>query len=172
MAQALNRRLLLPSSLRMRRCVDEELCRQAPCTPPSATRGSKQHYHCPLHHFLDPDLTAAQGGVVVDDVDAMMRERSSRVVDAAFQDVYDKANLWLDSIPASVQQDMDQGGTGKLTYYRYHLGCELSYFKVVQKQWPYASGNVHSFAEHFACLRIALIAGLIAMNWDAEGCVE
>lgn len=142
MAHQLQRRLLLPSHLRMRRCVNEALCQASPCE--LRTRGKDVSYWCPITMFVDEySLVHRGGGLIVPDMAAFEQQLPSDAIQKmpkAFQDVYDESQLWIDDLPSGIEpQEMVgnkyTGPLNEVTIFRYHLGCELSYFKVLHKRW-------------------------------------
>jgi hypothetical protein len=163
MAHQLQRRLLLPSHLRMRRCLDETLCQQSPCEV--RTRGQDVSYWCPLTIFLEEDgLVQRGGGLIVEDFSAFARTlraatgvESVEHVSHAFKDVYDETQLWVDRLPSPLQGNHFDNehryvgpGPASVDIFRYHLGCELSYFKVVKKAWDVKpQSQVRVFREAF-----------------------
>ena len=163
MAHQLQRRLLLPSHLRMRRCLDERLCQEGPCEV--RTRGQDVSYWCPLTMFLEESNLIEKGrGLIVKDFAAFARTlRASDGPESvdhmahAFKDVYDDGQLWIDRLPAGLQPDAFDSehrylvaDSGAVDIFRYHLGCELSYFKVVKKQWDVAAHpHIRVFADAF-----------------------
>jgi hypothetical protein len=52
LAELLGRRLMLPSRLRMRRCIDEKACGQTRCVKDE----ERNDYWCPTDMFFDPEV--------------------------------------------------------------------------------------------------------------------
>lgn len=164
MAHQLNRRLILPSHLRMRRCLDESLCQRSACEV--RTRGADVSYWCPVTMFLEESRLVGSGnGIIVQDTAAFARaiaqmadEPAVEHVAHAFKDVYDDTQLWVDKLPSELESsgaafDAEHrytGVTAKVNVWRYHLGCELSYFKIVKKTWDLKTNpHVRVFREAF-----------------------
>eukprot|EP00730_Choanoeca_flexa_P018730 TRINITY_DN9125_c0_g1_i1.p1 TRINITY_DN9125_c0_g1~~TRINITY_DN9125_c0_g1_i1.p1 ORF type:complete len:775 (+),score=147.07 TRINITY_DN9125_c0_g1_i1:1296-3620(+) len=135
MASQLNRHLIVPSHLRMRDCHDPLRCERAGCEL------RKRNYWCPIGSFLDQEALQASGGVVVANVREYLRDKKVDQVKDAFSRVYADDTIWFDHSPSAAAKQ----------YYRFHLGCELAYAKVVAEDiTKLGSKAIKVFATEFA----------------------
>lgn len=154
----LDRRLVLPTRLRMRRCTDEDACAASGCT---LERGK---YWCPLTAFVSWPRLAAAGGVIIEDAAAFAKFKSKRQVPHAFDDMFSKETLYLDRLPPKLSGKLNgthqytppsDGPPLKFTYWSFHLGCELSYFKAKKQTWSsdkakLAGIKIHGFVDDYS----------------------
>eukprot|EP00050_Salpingoeca_kvevrii_P016824 m.59012 g.59012 ORF g.59012 m.59012 type:complete len:524 (-) comp7189_c0_seq1:225-1796(-) len=139
LAQILQRRLILPTSLSMRACNEETSCSHSVCFK---MRGS---YRCPLTSFFDPSRLAALNAITNAEFNAMGEEGlTTRVAPADFNAVYDKAFLWLDSLK-HLESETPGGFLSE------ELGCELAHgaFTTVSLE---PGQRLRGFREEFADL--------------------
>eukprot|EP00049_Salpingoeca_infusionum_P009026 m.149849 g.149849 ORF g.149849 m.149849 type:complete len:799 (-) comp14209_c0_seq2:251-2647(-) len=140
MAHALERTLVLPSHLRMRQCDDASLCSMSKCE----VRENK-NYWCPLSMFLDQDVLVSSGGMIVRDHSDFQRGKQVERVSHAFKEVYNSDHLWLSMFTPDAAKT-----SATIEYQRFHLGCELSYFKTVKQTWQVSDPSlVHAFSEEY-----------------------
>eukprot|EP00038_Savillea_parva_P029640 m.72421 g.72421 ORF g.72421 m.72421 type:complete len:867 (+) comp8782_c1_seq1:216-2816(+) len=139
LAHLLDRTLIVPPRLRMRTCVDDALCDASGCV-----KQQDDHYWCPLTSFLSWSELSRAGAVNPKDLKALLAGKSRHNADGAFADMFSKATLYIDAIadlPPDVRRSLNATGhyegNDPLTfdYHRFHLGCELSYFKVQKQRW-------------------------------------
>jgi hypothetical protein len=141
MAHLLERRLMITPQLRMRKCTDPELCAKTKCTK-RKTGNKGEEYWCPINAFVSWGPLKAAGAVITQDVKKFVQNKKRISVPEAYTNMFSDTTLYLDKMPKLLEGKLDSAGfypknaaRVKLPYYRFHLGCELSYFEVKEQQW-------------------------------------
>jgi len=116
--------------------VDEARCAKTKCAKKDGT------YWCPMTSFLAWGAMKAQGAVIVQNEDKFMQNRSTKKFAKAFDEMFSKETLYLDRLPAAVAGKLSaerrypaKGPPLKFSYWRFQLGCELSYFEIKEATW-------------------------------------
>eukprot|EP00050_Salpingoeca_kvevrii_P013276 m.27738 g.27738 ORF g.27738 m.27738 type:complete len:814 (+) comp4819_c0_seq1:485-2926(+) len=151
----LQRKVMFPPTLRMRRCVDPVRCAIAPgCTEIEERDGPK--YWCPLTAFVDEDALVRSGAVIVDSDNEFIRGKKQNHVKDAFGLIYSEETLWLERLPDNVKGHLRPDHTAShelasMLYWRYHLGCELSYFRIKPESWTSRSKakQIYGFVDEY-----------------------
>lgn len=141
LARLLDRQLILPPRLRMRTCLDEAVCLQSKCIKQDG------HFWCPTTSFLSWSELNRAGAVNPKVTAEFLKGKTRRAVDGAFSEMFSKSTLFLDSLaslPPTVRTGLNSTGhysppsTSKAVefdFYKFHLGCELTYSKVDTATW-------------------------------------
>lgn len=137
LAKLLNRKLILAPQLRMRRCLDDEVCETTDCT----VRGG--NYWCPVTGFLSWSALSSSGAVIIqkENEKKFMKGKTVHEVDGAFDDIWKNTTLYLEKLPPTVKGRLDAAGALaddqplKFKYHKFQLGCELSYFRTKELTW-------------------------------------
>ena len=132
---------MVAPKLRMRKCTDQAACAKTKCVEKDAGKDGKE-YWCPIHDFVAWGPLKAAGAVIVQNEDSFLKTKKMRTIDGAFPRMFSEKTLALDYIPKNVKSKLNAtkqypAGQPKLqfTYWRFHLGCELSYFEVKKQTW-------------------------------------
>jgi hypothetical protein len=148
-ARALDRKLILPRYMHMMTCSSPDLCRKSPCE-------SRREVHwCPIDLFWDHATLTAAGGTF--DVDRPGLTKTMHRT--AFDDIHDISNIWFDQYPKELTRQYTmvnhtyQPSSGPLmfTYYKYTVGCELSFINIGEKRW--SSKQKIDASRHFYSLQ-------------------
>ena len=137
LAKLLKRKLILAPQLRMRRCLDDEVCETTDCT----LRGG--NYWCPVTGFLSWSALSSAGAVIIqkENEKKFMNGKTVHEVEGAFDDIWKNTTLYLEKLPPTVKGLLDESGAFagnqplKFKYHKFQLGCELSYFKTKELTW-------------------------------------
>lgn len=153
LGQMLGRRVLAPSTLRMRVCTDESMCSKAGCIK---KKDKEQLWWCPTVRFLDGKALQSVGVVLPKDEDNYLRNKAIKTAKGAFESFYDNTNLWLDAVPAEARSSPDGtiDGNARFQFWSYHLGCELSYFRQKKDNWSprRKEKRIFDFAKEYGSL--------------------
>lgn len=135
LAQLLGRRLLLPTKLRMRKCINETLCKDAGCSVRDNT------YWCPLSQFLSWKALKSVHAIITPNPSKFQMGKSVHSVKNAFAPMFSESTVSLDQVPTDLKSSLNTSGhyvgtvPFQFPYWKFHLGCELSYFKTVNIIW-------------------------------------
>ena len=186
LADLLQRKLIVPPYLRMRKCDNPQICAKTSCVV------RKDDYWCPTELFLDKESLAEAGGEIVADEVEFLKDKTTEHLKDAFAGIYSKDSLWFERLPESVAPRLNADHSvipeaqGEqlftLPYYRFHLGCELSYFNVQPFKWTTSSKEkkVFGFYNEFANISADVLyldgtphsIGLTPTAWSTEDALK
>lgn len=141
LSQILGRRLMVAPKLRMRKCTDRSACEKTKCVEEDAGKDGKE-YWCPIHDFISWGPLKAAGALIVQNEDSFLKSKKIRTIKGAFPRMFSDKTLTLDHVPTSIKSKLNATNQypagqpkNQFTYWRFHLGCELSYFEVKKQTW-------------------------------------
>jgi hypothetical protein len=152
MSIQLGRQLILPSYLRMRKCVDDALCTNNICEEQDIGE-----FWCPFSVFMNMDRLKRAGAIDIrESEDPIILEDNPVVVSGIFDRLYSQRELWLDKIPTNIRTRLHNNAitdsSVKFPYFKFRAGCEMTRVLIESPRWDSRSSltHIYSFKEELA----------------------
>jgi hypothetical protein len=149
LSQLIGRRLMVAPRLRMRKCIDPVACAKTKCIEKEVVHKDENgkevketEFWCPINDFVAWGPIKATGAVIIQNEETFLKTKTMKTIKGAYHRMFSKQTLALDHVPDTISKKLNQTGQypegaqpQKFSYWRFHLGCELSYFEVKKETW-------------------------------------